>query len=147
MNLIIGIIGAAICITGIWESLNLLRNYKLHQFLLQDFPKRVTQIRYCFSLSLRISLAVAGMGIIFRRDIFRKALLAVSFFTIVTIYYKHPPECFRRAFDLMSLPPSLVVKRDLMENILLMYNYTLDLLVSAGLIYFFTRPKIKQQFR
>jgi hypothetical protein len=138
-----------ILLRSIWD-LNIYISFSHYRSLFYFLPEKVLLIRYVFSVALRIALFVSGAGILFRRDIFRKILLFISFFTIATIYWKHPVACFRNI--VMSLiaqgafPADLIPMSDTIIWALVAVNYAIDIGFSLCLIYYFTRPKVREQF-
>ena len=114
-------------------------------------PEKFILARYVLSIGIRIFLLIAGIGILFRKDIFRKSVLFISLFTICTVYWKHPFLCFKNSLMLNikqgMLSVDLLPKIDTMAWICLAVCYLIDIIIATFLIYLFTRPKIKEQFR
>jgi len=108
-------------------------------------------VRYIFSITLRIFLFIAGVGVLFRRDIFRKSILFICLFTICTVYWKHPFLCFKNSFmfniNQGVVPVDLMPKINLITWFCVVTSYIMDIVISVFLIYLFTRPKIKEQFK
>jgi hypothetical protein len=106
--------------------------------------------RYIFSIALRIVLVISGVGILFRRDIFRKIILGISFFTVVTVYWKHPVICFKRVLiwkiNQGVLPIDVLPKIDMLSRVSAIICSSVDIGFALCLVYYFTRPKVKQQF-
>lgn len=126
--------------------------------MFQYLPDRIIIVRYFVSIGLRIVGLIAGIGILFRKNLFRRLALALSFFTILTIYWKHPINCFRIIFDRIGqqiLATSAIADQaltviKLLQSVMwvtLVIVYIIDLGFSICLIYYFTRPKVKEQFR
>jgi hypothetical protein len=113
-------------------------------------PEKIIFIRYIFSLAIRAALLVSGVGILFRKDIFRKVILGVSFFTLATIYWKHPAICFKRVLLWKVaqgiLPAEVIPKADMLARMSSIICSSVDIVFALCLIYYFTRPKVKQQF-
>jgi len=149
LSLIVIIIGALIVLHNM-RGLVSISHYARYHFLFRDLPENLILTRYCFSIFLKILLLVTGIGIILRRDIFRKMILFISWFNILTIWLKHPVSCFRNIVNYMAgqkmLPAIFMEDPELMIWILTVYNYIIDLGFAIFLIYFFTRPKVKEAF-
>jgi len=113
-------------------------------------PEKIIFIRYIFSLAVRAALLVSGAGILWRKDIFRKVILGVSFFTIATIYWKHPVICFKRVLMWKVaqgiLPAEVIPRIDMLARVSALICSSVDIVFALCLIYYFTRPKVKQQF-
>lgn len=106
--------------------------------------------RYVLSIAIRIILIVTGLGILFRKEIFRDLILALSFFTIATVYWKHPLVVFQRIFSLKvaqgALPSVIIPKINMLSWACVILNSLVDIGFSLCLIYYFTRPKVREQF-
>jgi len=125
-------------------------NYDGYRSLFGAFSEQAVRARYLFSVLFRILLITAGIGIILRKELFRRLLVLLSGFTIVTIFFKHPLSCFRGITDVMSakgtLPEVFLKNPEMFVWIMFLYNCLLDLGVSVWMIYFFTRPEVKELF-
>ena len=64
--------------------------YNRYIYLFQDLPAQVVLLRYAGSWFWRILGLVVGVGLLFRKDICRKIGIGLCWYTIVTIYLKHP---------------------------------------------------------
>jgi hypothetical protein len=117
---------------------------------LYPLPARLILARYVFSISLRIFLFITGIGVLFRREIFRKCIIFASFFTIVTVYWKHPVIIFKRVLiwriEQGVVPVSMIPKINMLAWKSALICYIIDIIIALVLIYLFTRPKIKEQF-
>ncbi len=114
-------------------------------------PEKVILARYIYSIALRIALITCSLGILLRKDIFRKVLLLISFFTIATVYWKHPVDCFKRVLlwkiEQGILPAEALSTIDMASRISALLCSVVDIVFALCLIYYFTRPKVKKQFR
>jgi hypothetical protein len=126
-------------------------NFAAYAIKFQPISEKLIFGRYLLSLALRTILFTAGIGILFRKDIFRKSIIFISLFTICTIYWKHPLLCFKNSlmFDINHgvLSVSLLPKIDMIAWICVVICYMMDISIAVFLIYLFTRPKIKEQFK
>ncbi|MFA5276512.1 MAG: hypothetical protein WC417_06450 [Candidatus Omnitrophota bacterium] len=134
--------------------------YSLQGFPILDFdsyaaklyplPERLILARYIFSIALRIFLFITGIGVLFRKEIFRKCIIFASFFTIITVYWKHPVIVYKRILMLRIeqgvVPASMIPKIDMLAWKSALICYTVDIIIALVLIYLFTRPKIKERF-
>ena len=113
-------------------------------------PEKIIFIRYIFSIAVRVVLLVSSVGILLRKDIFRKIILFISFFTIATIYWKHPVICFKRVLMWKIaqgiLPVDVLPKIDMVAWISAIICAIVDIGFALCAIYYFTRPKVKKQF-
>jgi hypothetical protein len=106
--------------------------------------------RYLVSLALRTIMLVSSVGIIFRKEIFRKIIIGSACFILVTIFWKHPVAAVKR-FILLKinagvLSVDLLPKIDLVAWAYVVAYSIIDIIIVSFLIYLFTRPRIKEQF-
>jgi len=138
-----------IFLRSLWD-LNIYTSFSHYCFLFQPLPEKIILARYVFSIFLRMALLISGIGILFLKDIFRKTILFISFFTVATIYWKHPVSCFRNIVTSLAAQGEFTSDVTLTPNtliwILLAINYIIDIGLSLSLIYYFTRPKVKELF-
>lgn len=114
-------------------------------------PQKLIFARYLLSIALRVVFLVSAIGILFRKDIFRKIIIFASFFTIATVYWKHPVIIYKRILMWKivqgTIPASMIPKIDMLAWISALICYLIDIIVAFVLIYLFTRSKIKTQFK
>jgi len=113
-------------------------------------PQKLIFARHLLSIALRVVLIVSGIGIVFRKEIFRKIIIFTSFFIIVTICWKHPIIAVKNFLIWKIkegvLPVSLIPKINMVAWIYVVAYSISDIIVAFFLIYLFTRVKIKEQF-
>ena len=118
---------------------------------LYPLPERLILFRYFFSIALRIFLLVAGIGVLFRKEFFRKCFIFAGFFTIITVYWKHPVIVFKRVLILRIeqgiVPASMMPRIDVLAWKSAVICYLIDIIIVLVLIYLLSRPKIKEQFK
>ncbi len=125
-------------------------NYGYYQQFFQFMPDSLIPWRYSFSLLLRITSIACGLGIILRKDIFRRILVGICVFNIVTIYWKHPPYAIQNVVNnfLLFMPFLFPAgAENLVFNIFLLMIYGMDFIIFGIFIYYFTRSGVKAQFR
>ncbi|MCX5700455.1 MAG: hypothetical protein NTZ63_02800 [Candidatus Omnitrophica bacterium] len=139
-----------ICSYALWD-LNTYSDFRHYAFLFQPLPERIILVRYFFSIFLRIVLVITGIGILFLNEYFRRIILFISFFTVATIYWKHPVICFKNiVMNLVArgaFTSDVTLTPDTVIWILIVINYIIDISFALCLIYFFTRPQVKEQFK
>ena len=125
-------------------------NFSFYAMKFYPLPEKWILARYGGSIALRVFLFIAGIGILFRKDIFRKIIVGICLWTIFTVYWKHPLGSFKNSlmFNIRHgiIPVDLMPKIDMMAWTCLCLAYTIDITISLFFIYLFTRPKIKEQF-
>ena len=126
-----------------------------HLFFILNYPEKFIIIRYCFSVALRIFLTVSVIGLFLKKDIFRRALIFFSFFNVFTLYWKHPIFVFEKIINeifgkLIAINAyssyALMKNYDRILYSALAVIYIVDILFSLSLIYFLTRPYVKEHF-
>ena len=117
----------------------------------RPLAEEIILARYVFSIIFRVAIFVIGIGILFRKEIFRKSIIGFSLFTIATVYWKHPVSVFKRV--LMWNIQQGAVSADMLPRIDILawesavFCYTVDIVIASVLIYLFTRPHISEQFK
>lgn len=145
----VGIIvfGVLIILGSLHESLGLRLDH--FRFLLQPLPDKVIVFRYFVFVIMIVLGLVAGIGVFFLRNIFRKMLLFIGFYNIST-YLVDGPFLIRNGpkyiEQQISSLPSVTIGPSLLWITTLM-TFAIDLSFAICLIYFFTRPKVKEQFK
>lgn len=125
----------------------------------QFLSDEIILFRYFVSWTLRITGLISGIGILFLKNTFRKFGLSLFIFTIITIYWKYPSLAFKN--DAVYLDQFLkdygcypiVIKGygtltfSSLANGTAIFARVLGVLYAALFIYYFTRPKVKRQFK
>ena len=123
--------------------------------LYAHWPQWAAVVRYTFSWFQRLLGLTAGVGILLRRDLFRKLALVIACFTISTVYWKHPYVAYyfhtqkitaiiNQAYLQAGLPP--ISANDIVMPALIL-NCLLDIGFSLWLIAYFTKPGVVLQFQ
>jgi hypothetical protein len=114
-------------------------------------PQNLIFIRYLFSIALRLAVLISGIGILFRKHIFRKIIVFISFFTIATVYWKHPAICFKRVLLWRiaqgAVSADIIPRINILSWICVAICSIIDISVCLCLIYYLTRPKVREQFK
>jgi len=108
--------------------------------------------RLSFSWFQRFLGLAGAVGILFLKDIFRKLMLIISYFTIAVVFWKHPYSAFLSAseFALKEYPhyfSSANVTAPLIAKVSVILFIALEILFCSVVIFYLTRPKVKAQFR
>jgi len=114
-------------------------------------PPNLIFMRYLFSIALRLAMLICGIGILFRKNIFRKATIFIGFFTIATACWKHPPICFKIIFlkgiGQGMFSADIIPRINILSWICVAICSIIDISICLCLIYYLTRPKVKEQFK
>ena len=152
----ITIFGSILIITSLLQ-LSTLSHLEYYQWLFSVLPEGTLRLRYFISVALRVLGFASGIGILLRKDLFRKIAIGLSVFTTATIYWKHPmygiSKLARVVVEMLSRfnyrytdlnQPFLI---EVIEWGSLIALYAIDLGFAIWLIYYFTRPKIVAHFK
>ena len=133
--------------------------YKLWGFLSYDYyvlsfqplPEQVIFARYIGSVGLRVLGLIIATGVLLLKDIFRKSFIVLCALTLCALYWKHPFFVFEniaqhteQLFSHTTVTGELAYP--LYPWISLLFNYTVDIVFCASALFYFTRPKVKEQF-
>ena len=121
------------------------------------------ELRYAFSWFQRILGLLAGIGLLFHKNIFRILSMVIAWFTITTIYWKHPIKAFEAHSQILDRSPvyqkALEELRAIVGGEYYIPSFSdlsiissiihgiLDIIFCGALIYYFTRPQIIEFFK
>jgi len=135
-------------------------DYKQYQFIFQWMPPQTIFLRYCYSIILRCVIIAIVAGVCLRKEIFRKALIVIVWWGVITLFWKHPYQAIVNAniysyshanmdnfSQTIRLPwashqefyPMLLSKT--------MAEYVQDLVKAALILSFFSFPSVRKFFR
>jgi len=149
------IFGVLFILTSVWQAQKFI-SFDYYSRVFQQLPPFFIVGRYIISIMLRVLGFSAGIGLLLRKDIARKLALGLAIFTILSLYWKHPYSVVYNYYKIsfyFTQNPDGVVQFVLPETIkqytlvTLAVFYLFDILFCSGLIYYFTRPKVKAQFK
>lgn len=160
------VLGVGYILTSL-SQMNALIDYQHYRYLFQGLPEFAIQHRYTASWLARFAGLALGVGLLFRREIFRKAILILAWGTIATAYWKHPHEGFVRHIRLLSeqmadkgipFSPASVIQFERAWNVSWMNESSFAWLcvitiivcevgMALGVIFFLTRKSTKAAFR
>jgi hypothetical protein len=146
------------------------QNFDNYRFMFQHLPFSYMVLRYCGSLILRAAGVLIGFELLFLRNWARKTLIALAGYHIVTAYWRHPYQVFFNIAVQMEnnklgyiLPPGTDLSSGYpifpsgaefvplafgwIPVSLTVYFILIDLVGNSFLIWFFTRSKVKAQFK
>lgn len=151
----VNIFGVILILSSLVHMHKLFVDYDWYVASYGYWPTWLMVLRYCFSWFQRILGLIAGMGILRLKDTARKIAICIGWFTILTIYWKHPYDAFEKhavyldqhygyIFQMMGYPKLSFVPLTLPALII---QYVLDILFCGVMIYYFTRPAVKAHFK
>jgi len=149
----IGIVIVAILliITSLIQLIIELSRAKLYIAQLYPLPLNLIFLRYFITVLLRVVGLSCGIGILLFSNLFRKLLILLSFSTIFTIYWKHPFFIFEKMYwqvHAMYLRAQIPEPADLWVKTWIAWLIVslIDIIFASAIIFYFTRPKIKELF-
>jgi len=127
-------------------------NYRYYVYIFHQLPEPLIPLRFLFSNSLRIVGLICGLGILRFKERYRKITLALFWFVIVTVYWKHPYFTFENHLRYMeniyaAYGLSRLMDLKLFAGICTFAACALDIIFASSFIYYFSRPKIKMHFK
>jgi hypothetical protein len=126
--------------------------YEYYLLSFQPLPELAIFVRYIGSVTLRILGLIVATGVLLLRDVFRKFFMVLCVLTLCTLYWKHPLFVFEniaRHTEQLFLGKSVSgeLAYPLHPWISLIFNYSVDIIFCVSALFYFTRPKVKEQFR
>jgi len=129
--------------------------YSWYSSIFQPLPEKVIYLRYIFSIIFRIIELACGLGIFYRKEAFRRLAIFISWFTIAVVYWKHPFNALVRHEQIVvdNIYPvagsrlSSLAYTEFITWVSLGILYAIDIGIAALAIYYFTRPRIKEEFK
>ncbi|MCB9747973.1 MAG: hypothetical protein H6755_06150 [Candidatus Omnitrophica bacterium] len=111
-------------------------------------------MRYLWAWMIRLGWIVGGIGILSHKEIFRKTLVIVSVLSIVSVYWKFSYvliEPIAQPFytNLAAAQSTLSARLSLEQFtwIVIFILYFIDTVFAGGVLIYFSRDKVKNQFK
>lgn len=146
----INVWGILLIITSLYGMIVLSASgYDHYRYLHAEHSASIIALRYCVSWAVKIWGFVSGIGILTRKDFFRKTAIAGSLFTILTIHLKHSYQGFARHTRYLDEHFDIPLEGFHFTSLTwsaMMISRMIDVAFAAVLIYFFTRAGIKKHF-
>ncbi len=156
------VIGSLLVLSSIWQMLIFL-NYAHYQYVFREYSEEIIQFRYLLSLGSRCLGMVIGLGILLRKENFRKAAIVLMVATIALMVFKHP---FSAALQLnrqyINALDAIFKTAPFNADILMSFFHSIerplaylviitvilvDDLCALLIIFFLTRPSVRAVFR
>lgn len=148
--------GLGLIVTSLLQSTALVDRHR-YWYLFSDLPTSAITIRYALSWIARIVGLASGVGILLRRELFRRVTIALAALTIMTVYWKHSYEGFlRHVQDLQQRSPAVAhifqilqqggVEVSEVTRIAVIVIRLQEIALALLLIWYFTRPRVKDWF-
>jgi len=137
--------------SSIYQILALLSGgYAHYAYLHQEYAPKVILFRYWVSWIIKIAGIIAGIGILKLNDWCRKFAIFNSLFTILTVNLKHTYAAYSLHTKYLDQTMVGVFPKGGFSSITwtaLIIQRSIDVIFGLLLIYFFTRPEVRKQFK
>jgi len=147
----INIWGILLIVSSVYGMIVLLESgYDHYRYLHQEYSASIIALRYCVSWAVKILGFISGVGILMRKDFFRKTAIAGSLFAILTTHLKHSAKGFAQHTRYLDEHFDIPLEGFHFSSLTwsaMMISRTIDMIFAAALIYFFTRPGVRKHFR
>lgn len=149
------VFGMLLVVSSILHISTLIFSRDWYWYNFNYLPPAVLITRYLFSWVQRILGVVSGLGILCLKNFYRRLALAIAWFTIFALPWKHPYRAFLNHAQLLDELLGFLFKKAGHSEIsftalavpALITHYVLDIVFCASLIYYFTRPEVKKHFK
>jgi len=143
------VFGILLILSSLYKSLGFMHQnfYNIFKILMQPLPDGIILVRFYFGAILQLIAIIAGIGVIFFKNIFRKLVLFFGSFVLYSYIFEMPVFGFR---NLPKLIEQKVVHTGIAESTIwamMIIPWLLDFCFAVVILYFFTRPEIKEQFK
>lgn len=130
-------------------------DFARYKFLFQPLPEQLIRVRYFITMLILVLSLVSGVGVLFLENIFRRIILFTAFYSLYTYLLEAPFFCFRN-YSNFIIQESMGAASKIPDISTSTYSATLwaatiffwvvDFSFAICLIYYFTRPKVEDQF-
>jgi hypothetical protein len=141
------IFGVLLIVTSIYELYHI-PHYKDYQLINKEFPREMIGIRFIVSYLLRIVGFASGVGVILLNNYFRKVLIGLSCFSILTIYLRHTYQGFLLYTEPVYYQGHVTdFSLQTFTWMAVLVSWTIEVGFCLSVIYYFTRPGVVKCFR
>jgi hypothetical protein len=164
--LLVVLLGIGFILASIGQMVALLDSSRFFS-LFRDHPEVLTQLLYLVLWGTSLAGGVVGVGLLTRKEFFRKSGVFLAWISIVGAYGKHPHEGFVQRMHLLSermtangtpFSSESIIQFAQAWNISWVTESTLawgcvvlimifEVLLALGVIFVLTRPSVKALFR
>jgi len=138
------LLGAALQIKGL--------SIASYNFLFGPLPKTIIIFRFVITVMMLILGIVTAIGIILRKEIFRKLVLLIGYYILYNyliegplIVYRNLPKYINQIIVAAGAPLEPRVYIILWTPIIV--SFLIEFVFGLSLVYYFSRPKIKEKFK
>ena len=130
--------------------------FNTYKMIFQPLPEGSIRRRYDFSIFLYITFAIAWLGILCRKEFFRKVTIVLSSLALLTLFWQYPifvmqdniQRIVKPVFQRMiscSLTTFQGIRFVAIAAIVLIY--LLNIVFFGGILYYLNHPSFKKWFK
>jgi hypothetical protein len=142
---------AIFVITSSLYDLTTFTDYVYHRVIFGQLSEAVFNLRFTFSILLRLTWIGVGIGLMLRRPWARQLALYLSLFTIATIMWKHPYYVFENIAIMVeqeqAYAPLTHLQYPEFPWITMFVYVCADIIISAVIITYLTLASVAGHFR
>lgn len=147
-------VAAIYAVASVYDIIGLASRQAWYYSVYDYLPADALNLRYLVSWLWSLLSVAAGVGLFFVKRPARTAVIIMSGLTIACAYWRHPYAALLKHTQSLDLryPRMFAGHEDLgmsfarLTGTVIFLQITMDVLLSAALIYFLTRPKVKYFF-
>ena len=140
------VFGIILILTSVWQ-IYYIPCFSKYNIINPGVPEGLIMLRYCVSYLLRAAGLACGIGILFYCNIYRKALLGLFVFSILTLPLRHSYAAFFcYVKPLFHGPITSLISIEMFTWVNVLCRWAIDGLFAACGIYYFSRPAIVAHF-
>ena len=129
------------------DQLHLIPTYDAYRQINHEWPENIIKVRFIVSYVLRLVGLCSGIGVLRFSNVFRKILLGLSVFSLVTLPLRHTysgqfiysEPLYRHCGSMFSLETFVWIA--------VILRWMIDGFFSLFVIYYFTRPQVIKHFK
>lgn len=148
--------GIGLIVTSLLQ-MQVLADRQRYWRLFGELPSSLIAIRYTASWLIRIVGLVSAIGLLLRRPLCRKIIMALAGATIIATPWKHPYHAFARHIDdltrqlpaftqILQFLQDSGIARSTMTWIVVIVMWMLEIILASLLLWYFSRPHVKAWF-
>jgi len=108
-------------------------SFQSYGWLFSPLPETIIKFRFYISVAMLFTGIIAGVGLFFLKDIFRKIAVFIGFFILYNYFIEGPLFIYKNLKGYI--------------NATVISHIAVEVCFSIILIYYFTRPKVKEAFK
>ena len=141
------IFGVILIFTSVWQ-VYYIPHFLKYKAVNPGVPEAWMALRYCVSYALRIAGLACGIGVIFYSNFYRKFLVGLLIFSILTLPLRHSyPSFLYYVKPIFFGPVTSLVSLEVFTWVNVLCRWAIDGLFAGCGIYYFTRSRVVENFK